>query len=216
MLYFFRGPRTVAHVRASGSAMFPYDSRNWFALLGSLAVSAAHPACNTNAVGIEDCRHIEYARCDAALHCPNQFGIDDPAECKRFYRDHCLHGMPTAANANDVRSCVRAIEQLGTCAKDNGQKTAAAVCNASYVNTNQTVCALIAEPEALLACSFLGGAESSSGQAGGASSQPKTTAAQTGGSPTAEAAAGGAPGLESLVTGAGGVMDLLGLGGLPF
>lgn len=208
-------PRTAARVRASESAMFPYDSRNWFALVGSFVAATAHPACNTDAISVEECRHIEYARCDAASHCPDQFDIDDAAECKRFYRDHCLHGMATAANANDVKKCVKAVEQLGACAKEGGSKAAAVTCSAAFVNAEKTVCALIAEPEALEACSFLGDVAIPTGQAG-ASSPPATTATQTGGSPSAETSTGGTPGLDSLVTGAGGVTDLLGLGGLPF
>lgn len=183
--------------------------------MGTFIATAAHPACNTNAIGVEDCRQIEYARCDAALHCSSQFAVDDPAECKRFYRDHCLHGMAAPANANDVKSCIRTIEQLGACAKDNGPKSEAATCGANYADTKQTVCALLAAPEVLVACAFLGGVATPNGQAG-ASSQAATTAAQTGGSSSAVPATGGVPGLDSLVTGAGGVTDLLGLGGLPF
>ena len=36
--------------------------------------------CDSGAVGVETCRDIEYARCDAAVNCPNTFGVKSAKE----------------------------------------------------------------------------------------------------------------------------------------
>ena len=117
-------------------------------------------ACATDAVGVDACRQIEYARCDAASHCPGTFGTINSATCRRFYRDHCLHGLagqdPGVAK---VRACVQAIEALGECVSSNGEAVDYSECdNVGPENPNSktvSACGLLAEPESLSECSFL-------------------------------------------------------------
>lgn len=71
--------------------------------------------CGTAAVGIDDCRDIEQARCRAAATCGM---ISDVDACERYYRDHCLHGLPVKPPAGDsVPSCVEVIKAAGRCAE---------------------------------------------------------------------------------------------------
>src|SRR5262249_37178541 len=80
-------------------------------LLPPVVGAASQVACGTSAVGVEDCRSIERARCQAARSC--DFGIDsnsDEEVCLRYARDNCLHGMLVQApTAGSVTKCVNAI-----------------------------------------------------------------------------------------------------------
>jgi hypothetical protein len=123
----------------------------------SLAVGAASAiACGTSAVGVDDCRSIETARCQAARACG--FGIDtasDEQVCLRFARDNCLHGMLVQApTAGSVTSCVNAIQGAGACAT---KKTSLADCAAvgTVTPATLTVCELVENPEKIPACEFL-------------------------------------------------------------
>lgn len=124
------------------------------------------PSCATEATGVEICRKIEYARCDAASSCPATFGAINAAECHRFYRDQCLHGLASGSDPKlaDVNSCVSAIQALGSCAASGGLDEATlAQCTLAIpgqawppaADTAIKACALIAQPEAISACSFL-------------------------------------------------------------
>ena len=78
-------------------------------------------ACGTSAVGIQQCRQIEDARCQRASACginlmvPVEVGNDVDA-CIRFYNDQCLHGLVTQQlpSSGDVTSCIQSI-QSGPC-----------------------------------------------------------------------------------------------------
>jgi hypothetical protein len=114
-------------------------------------------ACDTGAVGVESCQNIEYARCSAAAHCPAMFAIKSVDACKRFYRDHCLHGLPLASDPgpSKVNPCISAINALGDCAARNGQDSPGDTCNQEYSST-VSVCVVIGAPETIPECSFLG------------------------------------------------------------
>lgn len=127
-------------------------------------------ACQTDAVGVDECRRIEQARCVAARSC--DFGIDDndeQATCDRFARDNCLHGfaLKDAPRTSDVDECVRAIQTAGTCAANNRPlaETCAGLGMASAGAT--TVCDVIQSPEQAPACRFLVGEPTSSSTGGG-------------------------------------------------
>lgn len=126
-------------------------------LLCLVGGGASQVACGTSAVGVEDCRSIERARCQAARPC--NFGIDSTSDeevCLRFARDNCLHGMLVQApTAGSVTKCVNAINGAGACAtKKKG--TLGADCPAVEVtSTSVTVCELIEDPEQIPACEFL-------------------------------------------------------------
>ena len=115
-------------------------------------------ACDTGAVGVESCRDIEYARCSAAAHCPTTFAIKSVDACKRFYRDHCLHGLPLASDPgpSNVNPCVNAINALGDCAARNPENTPVSQCSGLNYSSTQTVCEVIGAPETIAECSFLG------------------------------------------------------------
>ena len=118
-------------------------------------------ACATEAVGVDSCRKIEYARCDAASHCPSTFGVVDPSACRRFYRDHCLHGLAVPdPGSGKLKQCTDAISQLGECAADaNGQDADLATCEAfkstSLDSSITTACGLLSQPEKISTCMFL-------------------------------------------------------------
>jgi hypothetical protein len=87
--------------------------------------------CGTDAKDVDECRDIEQARCEAAKPCGL---VDDVDACKRFYRDHCLHGMVVESPGRaQVNACVDAIREAG---------------DAKECNT-------VLYPERTAACSFL-------------------------------------------------------------
>ena len=131
---------------------------------------ALNPGCGTSAVGVDDCRDIEQARCEAAAACHT---VSDIAECKRFYRDQCLHGLPTAAPPREsVDDCVTAIHNLTLCVKVGGTKVELADCDPSVPAQDATLaCEVAKAPERAYACSFLAGEPVSPPAAGGQGGQ---------------------------------------------
>ena len=172
--------------------------------------------CGTDAVGVESCRDIERARCDAAATCGT---VDDAASCRRFYHDQCLHGLPVPDPGKYlVQGCVEMIERARACAVA-GPETALADCALEVTSqaSVSTVCELVAAPELGSECRFLapdsepdepppgeggaGGApdESVPGGAGGTPGEPADASAGSGGiseepEPEPEPVAGGAGG----------------------
>ena len=85
------------------------------AALGSLVGIIA--ACGTDAVGIEACREIETARCEATQAC----GATEAAVtyCIDLYRDQCLHGIASGAEPSKdaTARCVEAVGAVAACAR---------------------------------------------------------------------------------------------------
>ncbi|MES1186733.1 MAG: hypothetical protein ABUL60_23165 [Myxococcales bacterium] len=165
----------------------------------SLVTSAS---CGTNAVGVDDCRDIEQARCRASAACLNDDGaplIDDVPACERFYRDHCLHGLAVKPPAGaSVSACVQVIEAAGKCAKSDPASTLSD-CPITDRRAGLTrVCDVVTHPERATECSFLldtpdvsgAAGQSSGGQGGTDDSSSGATAGQSG--TAGEAAAAGA------------------------
>lgn len=128
-------------------------------VLGGGALAAA-PGCGTDAVGIDECRDIERARCEAARSC--NLGIDDDAEarvCERFARDGCLRGLATseAPRSNDLTRCVSAIRRAGECAAASGAGTLARseACGLLVFRAEATACDVVETPEEAQECQFL-------------------------------------------------------------
>lgn len=132
-------------------------------------VVASVLGCNTGAVGINECRDIEFARCEAAAACGT---IEDVESCQRFYRDHCLHGIAgdEAPTESAQQACVAAIEDAGRCAEDDPEMSRAACENAtlgqggagtagaSQLDTSadsRTVCQFVANPWKQPVCGYL-------------------------------------------------------------
>ena len=136
---------------------------NWLIRAKCLAALGAWfglSACDTSAVGVESCRQIEYARCGAAIHCPDMFKIKSVEACKLFYRDHCLHGLALDRDpgAGIVNPCVNAITEIGNCAAEtHDQTTPVQSCEPAIpdVSGNNSVCSYIQKPETIPKCSFL-------------------------------------------------------------
>ena len=111
--------------------------------------------CDTDAIGVSECRQIEASRCSAATAC----GFADEASCLSYYQGHCLHGLAVeVVDASDVEDCVSDIEAAGTCARDQGPETAPSSCSAAVVIVGRevAVCDLVRQPERLQSCAFLG------------------------------------------------------------
>ncbi|MFO7180459.1 MAG: hypothetical protein DIU78_017295 [Pseudomonadota bacterium] len=120
--------------------------------LGTAFAIAQFSGCGTDAVGIEACRRIERARCDAAVSCGF---VDDGDACKRFYRDHCLHGLGRPApDATSLDRCVQTIERASACARSNPEATAGE-CADPPSSADLDVCALVRSPERAPECAFL-------------------------------------------------------------
>jgi hypothetical protein len=118
--------------------------------------------CDTHAVGVSDCREIEKARCAAAHSCG--FRVDSnttEAECERFSRDNCLHGLPRQSppEASELSNCLKAIRAASACAedKDKGATYLATSCTSigGITLATATVCDIIEGPEQATSCSFL-------------------------------------------------------------
>ena len=163
-----------------------------FSIACSFALASAG-ACGTDAKGVDDCRDIEQARCTAAKNCGT---VSDVAECQRFYRDQCLHGL--AVNSPGpaiVKKCVETIHQAGLCATQ-GVSTLLGDCTNMVTDsptTAKTACDVVSTPEVTSECSFLiptpdAGAAGSGGSGGSAGS---AGSAGSGGSASEAAGAGG-------------------------
>jgi hypothetical protein len=144
-----RAPRSLTLARALRNAtLFVVSAAATFALFSA-------QGCGTSAQGIDDCRDIEQARCEAAAACGI---VADAAGCKRFYRDHCLHGLATPPPQRaDVEACVATIRAAGECAKTDGRTVELEACPDVDAQDATLVCQVVQYPERAYSCSFLTG-----------------------------------------------------------
>lgn len=86
---------------------------------GALLFVLAPASCGSDAVGVDACRAIETARCEAATACG--FTEEKVQTCTLFYRDQCLHGIENADAGTPatevVDACVAAVNATAACAK---------------------------------------------------------------------------------------------------
>ena len=125
--------------------------------------------CGTGAVGVDQCRDIEEARCTGALSCGI---ITDVDACKRFYRDQCLHGLAVASpGTKAVSACVATINAAGVCAMaDAGTPLKECATVSASAPGAKTACDIISSPELATDCAFLvpgADADTAAGGAGG-------------------------------------------------
>lgn len=128
--------------------------------------------CGTDAVGVEDCKAIEFARCEEAEACGT---VEDVEACRRYYRGHCLHGLAVASRPpRDERdACVSAIREAGACARAQGPDTLLAECTDGAPadplpgRNVQSTCDVVARPWEVQACNFLNPVPSSDPGGGG-------------------------------------------------
>jgi hypothetical protein len=132
--------------------------RDAFSALGSFGVLfslVSGYGCGTDAKAVDECRDIEQARCDAAHSCGV---VDDVDACKRFYRDHCLHGMVVESPGQSrVDQCVSTIKAAGVCAQSSADIALADCPNSvSAAATGvTTACDVVLYPERTAECAFL-------------------------------------------------------------
>lgn len=110
-------------------------------------------SCGTDAVGVSECREVEEARCTAAVSC----GYSDVEECRRFYRDHCLHGVALdKVDAVQVDQCVAQLQNAGQCAAEQPEVAPANCTQPIETQGNVAkVCDVVLRPELATACAFL-------------------------------------------------------------
>lgn len=115
--------------------------------------------CGPEPVGVDDCRAIESARCTAGVACGI---VEDEEACKRFYRDHCLHGLAASETPGGkaVDDCVQAIQIAGECAKQDPDASIPSCLDGdkgiNVVDRDvETVCDVVREPEGTKQCAFL-------------------------------------------------------------
>jgi len=138
----------------------PLMPRFLLAALPPLAALLSAIACDTGAKGVNECRQMETERCTAARSC--DFGIDSDerlADCKRFARDNCLHGLSTGVEPKpaDVENCVRVIRTMGECAAESGGDQAPGECTEIVLTTANeiNVCDVVENPTLALDCAWL-------------------------------------------------------------
>ena len=127
---------------------------------GALLTALAPASCGTDAVGVEACRTIETARCEAATACG--FTAEKVESCTLFYRDQCLHGVESAdagVPATEViDACVAAINATAACAKAGAAKIDGCAGAALITGAEPTLapCVVLQEKvELLAACAFV-------------------------------------------------------------
>jgi hypothetical protein len=155
-------------------------------LAGFVSVSGGTFAgCGPDAVGVDACRQIERARCEAGAVCGT---VSDVAACQRFYRDQCLHGLAAAEAPGEpaLRGCVEAIEAVASCEREEsgvpidecpGGAPATPLPGASL----EFSCDIVLAPELVEECSFLA-PEGSAGSTGSAENTGSSGAGGAGGS----------------------------------
>ncbi|WP_437321335.1 hypothetical protein [Sorangium sp. So ce385] len=195
------------------------SSATWVAAvsLGLGAVTLAIQSCGTAAVGIDACRQIETARCEAAAACPAWVGSADADEkvdaCVEFVWDQCLHGIENAGTednpapeptASQIQACVDAIGATRKCAADNVASMAecSAAPPADGADGALSPCEVITErAHALKACAFVvrppdagGGAGDGGGGSAGAGGEGGGNGGGGGAGADGEGGGGGAGG----------------------
>lgn len=171
---------------------------SYFRSLSATILSAAATfslvtaSCGTDAVGVEDCRDIEQARCRASASCLDVKGdplIEDVPACERYYRDHCLHGLAAKPPGGaSVSACVQVIEAAGRCAKSD-PTIALDECTEVVTEPHGTLthaCDVVTHPELATECAFLtdNDANGAAGQSsGGQASSDTSTGASAGATP---------------------------------
>ncbi len=135
------------------------------------AVAVAPSSCGPDPVGVDDCRTIESARCEAAVGCGI---VDDVESCQRFYRDHCLHGFAASKTpgGSEVSACVEAIRKAGECAAEDNEQSIADCADDGSIDrlpgaNLKTVCDVVRQPERTRQCEFLNPDDSGAAGAGG-------------------------------------------------
>jgi hypothetical protein len=129
---------------------------------GALAPAFLGSGCGPQPVGVEACRKIEGARCDAAIHC--NFTEEDVADCKLVYADQCLHGIENESHRpseTETEACVAAITAAGACAAAGAADMSACPdAPMAQVTVSRSPCdVVLLHAHELAACAFVVGAD---------------------------------------------------------
>jgi hypothetical protein len=157
----------------------------------ALVVLAAY-GCGTDAVGIDACRQIESATCEAAPTCkgdPDSFEIETEEQvenCKTLYNDHCLLGLENATEEDPaeekVQKCVKAIEATAKC--QEARTATMAECTDVPMEEGGgalTPCQALREVELMTACAFIAKPPKEDEDDGGDTTAAATTSGAGGG-----------------------------------
>ncbi|WP_441286462.1 hypothetical protein ACSRUE_29335 [Sorangium sp. KYC3313] len=228
------GSSALAVLSAARRSSAPWAAA---ALLGLGAVTLiTAPSCGNDGVGVDACRRIEQARCEAAAVCPEWIGSGDVEErvntCVEFYWDQCLHGFETGVGGGQtvaepttfqVDACVAAVGEARACA--SAKVASMAECSAAPlaagVDGAITPCKVItAQAEALEACAFVaapngGGAGSGSSGNAGSGGSGNAGSGGSGNAGSGGSGSGGSGGGSDISGsgGSGGGSDISGSGG---
>ena len=181
---------------------------SYFRSLSATLLSAAATfsivtaSCGTSAVGVDDCRDIEQARCRASASCFDADGvplIQDAPACERYYRDHCLHGFAVKPPAGaDVSGCIQLIQKAGRCAQEDPDSELSCTETSSAAKSGfSKACDVVTHPERADECAFLtdvpetDGGAGQGGQAGSDASGAGTSGQSGAAGETAQAGASG-------------------------
>lgn len=139
-------------------------------LIGVASFVVAIHGCGPEPVAVDDCRAIENARCDAAVACGF---VEDAESCRRFYRDHCLHGLAAESSpgGQDVEDCVSAIGIAGECAANDDEQSVTECLEGDsgihVIDSDvENVCDVVRHPEGIRECGFLNPDLGAAGAAG--------------------------------------------------
>ena len=152
-------PREPAAREQHGVRLMPFRTSTVVFQIAALSAVAPLPNCATEATGVDACRRIESARCEAASKCG--FSSSDVDRCLDFYRDQCLRGIENADHVpqeNETRECINAVQATATCAEAKKPTmhdcTAAVVADASEADL--TPCQILLDQvHQLRSCAFV-------------------------------------------------------------
>lgn len=85
-------------------------------------------------------------------------GYPDVAECIRYERDHCLHGVALeSVSVTELDACVQDMTRAGRCAARQGPGTPAGSCSEPIAAepAASTACDVVRSPERASSCAFL-------------------------------------------------------------
>ncbi|MDI1447714.1 hypothetical protein [Polyangium sp. 6x1] len=133
--------------------------RHLLAAAFGLLVGSAASACGTSSVGLDACREIESARCEATQACGATEA--EATYCIDLYRDQCLHGLQSGVEpgADATARCVEAVRAVAACARAGAASMADCPAEPLVAGADPaaiTPCTVITrKPERLADCAFV-------------------------------------------------------------
>lgn len=136
-----------------------FEARHLLAVVLGVFAGSAASACGTDAVGIDACREIETARCEALQACG---GTETQSTyCIDLYRDQCLHGIQSGVEpgADATARCVEAVQAVAACARAGAATMADCPAEPLVASADPAAIApclvITRKPEQLADCAFV-------------------------------------------------------------